>query len=66
VGLRSTSFCYASQSASFSLDAFKPSIVFQSTAEGVDMHHLITYEFLDGLKQTVRKCKFSDGLGKTI
>jgi hypothetical protein len=53
VGFRSASFCYASQSASFSLDAFKPSIVFQSTAEGVDMHHLTTYEFLDGFFQTV-------------
>jgi hypothetical protein len=36
-------FCsFSSQSASFSLDAFKPSIVFQSTAEGVDLRHLTT------------------------
>jgi len=45
VGFRSASFCYASQSASFSLNAFKSSIVFQSTAKGVELCHLITYEF---------------------
>jgi len=42
VGFRSVSFCYASQSASFSLDVFKPPIVFQSTVEGVELHHLTT------------------------
>jgi hypothetical protein len=36
-------FCSSSsQFASFSLDAFKLSIVFQSTAEGVDLRHLTT------------------------
>jgi len=45
VGFRGAGFTFyssSSQFASFSLDAFKPSIMFQSMADGVDPRHLTT------------------------
>jgi hypothetical protein len=56
------SFWHASQSASFSLDAFEPLIVFRSTAEklGAYMCLLNTYEFQNRLKIYISRRFFSN------